>query len=320
MNGILIHKFGEHGTLGPLPLESPGPGELLVTVHTAAVNPFDWKVRDGLGGKRPMPFVLGQDFAGVVTQVGKDTTGFAVGDRIFGIAGQHGSYAQVTVVATDGKHNTILGRIPAGVTDAVAAALVTPGITGLASVAALNVAGGDTIVIHGATGGVGCIAAQVARDKGIKIIASVRGSSADARALGVAAVVDTAVTDLIEGIRQAQPDGVEAVLDLVSTNHDDVQRFTEVLRPGGTIVSTNFAADVEALKRGGFSAVNLSSLDTPQATGASLEDLAMMVAAGTLLVRVARELPYEDAADVLDVVKAGELPGKTVLRVARAAP
>lgn len=314
MNGIIIHKFGERGALERLPLESICPGELLVAVNVAAVNPFDWKVRDGVGGDRPMPFVLGQDFAGVVKDVCGDGSNFAIGDRVFGIAGQHGSFAQVTVV-NPRANGTVIGKIPPGVSDAVAAALPTPGIAGLASVEALDVGPGSSVMIHGAVGAVGSVATQIAKQRGMRVIASVRGNPDAAFALGADAVVDTSVTDVIAGIKAAQPHGVDALIDFVSPSWDQLGRFADVLRTGGTIVTTNFAADVDALQKCGIRGVNLAALKTPQATRSSLEQLGAMVAAGSLTLNIAREIPYELSADVLDATKAGTMPGKTLLIV-----
>lgn len=318
MNGIIINRFGERGVLDQLPLESIGHGELLVAVRFAGVNPFDWKVRDGMVGDRPMPLVLGQDFAGAVEAVGGDGVDFAVGDRVFGIAGQHGSFAQVTVVNPNAK-GTLIGKIPTGLTDAVAAALPTPGIAGIASLEALNVGSGASVFVHGAVGAVGSVATQIAKQRGIRVVASAKGNPDAAYALGADAVVDTSVTDVIAGIKAGQPHGVDAVLDLVSQNSDELMRFADVIRTGGTIVTTNSAADVDALQKRGIRGVNLRALETPQASRASLEHLASFVVVGSLTLNIAREMPYEDAPDVLDAMKAGTMPGKTLLIIKQGA-
>jgi NADPH2:quinone reductase len=314
MNAFTISKFGERGALLSLPDSTPNSGEALVKITAAGVNPFDWITRDGFAGERPMPMVLGQDFAGIVASIGGDEPAFKVGDRVFGVAGGHGSYAEQTIVHVNAKDD-ILAKIPEGVTDAQAAALVTPGLTALACVQALKVAKDSSLVIFGAAGSVGLFALQIAVAKGAHVIAIVKGSSADTKRFGAERVIDTDSTDIVAGIQTARSQGVDAVLDLVSSKSDDAMRFADVLRHGGAIVSTKGAVDVKAFEKRGFSALNIELFSTRQATRTSLEALAAMVAAGSIVVTIARELPLEDAADVLDKTKSGTYAGKTVLKV-----
>ena len=98
MQAFAIDRFGEEGSLRELQDPVAGPGELLVRVTTAGVNPVDWKIRDGLHGGASFPHILGNDFAGVIEEVGKGVSDFRPGERIFGIARDHGAYAERTVV------------------------------------------------------------------------------------------------------------------------------------------------------------------------------------------------------------------------------
>ena len=314
MNAITISKFGEPGQLQSLPDGLPNIGEALVKVTAAGVNPYDWITRDGFAGEHPLPMVLGQDFAGIVSKIGSDESEFAVGDRVFGVAGVHGSYAQQTIVKVRAKSD-ILGKIPDGVTDAQAAALVTPGLTALACVEALHVAKDTSLVIYGAAGSVGLFALQIAVARGAHVIAIVKGSVGDTERLGAETVIDTDATDIVAGIQIARGQGVDAVLDLVSSKSDEAMRFADVLKRGGKIVSTKGAVDVEGFGKRSLSGLNIELFSTPQATRTSLEALAAMVAAGSIVVTIARELPLEDAADVLDKTKSGTYAGKTVLKV-----
>src|ERR1700721_4501241 len=111
MRAFAVDRFGEDRALRELPDHVVGPGELLVRVTMAGVNPVDWKIRDGAHGPRSFPLILGVDFAGVVEAVGSGVTDFRSGDRIFGAARKHGSYAQRTVVPASGTEQPT-ARIP----------------------------------------------------------------------------------------------------------------------------------------------------------------------------------------------------------------
>jgi NADPH:quinone reductase-like Zn-dependent oxidoreductase len=315
MDAIVIDKLGESGALRERPQEAAGSGELLVRIDVAGVNPIDWKVRDGKVGERPMPLVLGQDFAGVVTAIGPDVRDFAVGDRVFGVARSHGAYAQFTRIPVASKEEPV-GKIPDGLDDAIAAALPTPGLTAMGAIELLAPSAGTTIVIHGATGAVGATATQLAHKRGAHVIGSVKSSPDDARKLGADDVIDTSHDDVIAAIKREHPDGVDAVLDLVSSDRASAMRFADVLRPGGAIVSTNHMLDVDELQKRGFAATNIVMTETPQSSRQGLEQLAGMVVDGSITVAVNQERPLADAPAILDETRDGKLSGKTVLRVA----
>src|SRR6202034_373034 len=131
-------------------------------------------------------------------------------------------------------------RIPDGVTDEQAAALPIPATTALRTLELLEITAGQRLVVMGATGGVGGYAVQMARSRGAHVIATVRGDVDEARRLGAEEVYDTDAVDVIDAVRAAHPDGVDAVLDLV---HDRpaIRRDADILKPGGRLVSTIFA-------------------------------------------------------------------------------
>ena len=315
MKAIAIDKFGERGSLHEFAPGTPQATEAQVNVTVAGVNPFDWMLRDGMAGDRTMPLVLGLDFAGTIEHAGNKADSFKPGDRVFGIASTHGSYAQTTIVATD-KTGEIIGKMPARITDAQAAALPTPGLTALACIEKLAVIKDSTLVINGAAGSVGSIALQVAVGRGVHVIAIVKGAPGETKNYGAEAVIDAEGIDIIAGIARFRPDGVDAVLDLVSSTNAAAMRFADVMRPGGAIVSTKDAVDIEAFTDRGFAATNIDLFTTPQATRESLEELGAMVAAGSIVLKIGQERSLEDAADVLDETKSGKLEGKTVLRIA----
>jgi NADPH:quinone reductase-like Zn-dependent oxidoreductase len=315
MQAITIDKPGESGALREVPNGQPQAGEVNVRISVAGVNPVDWKIRDGMTGEPPpMPLTLGQDFAGTVETAGAGTGDLAEGDRVFGVARAHGSYAEFTSVPVASQDSPI-GKIPNRVSDEEAAALPTPGLTALASLDLMHVGADTTILINGSAGAVGAIATQLAHRRGAYVIGAVKGKAEEMRGLGADDVIDAGSTDVIAAVKEKFANGIDTVLDLVSHDKDTAMRYAEVLRPGGAIVSTTHVLDVDALKAKGFEATNITMNQTPQSSREGLEFLAGLVADGKLQVRIGRERPLRDAPRVLDETKSGKLPGKTVLRV-----
>src|SRR5277367_6607870 len=213
MRAFAVRKFGEAPALQDLPMPS-ADGAFLIRVKYAGVNPIDYKLLAQLTSASTYPFVMGVDFAGVVERAPRGQSDLQVGDRIFGIARTHGSYAEYTAVAPGAKTEP-LARIPDGVSDEQAAALPVAAITALGTLDVLGVTAGQRLVVMGATGGVGGYAVQIARARGVHVIATVRGDTEEARRLGAEEVYDTSRVELSDALRAAHPDGVDAVLDLV---------------------------------------------------------------------------------------------------------
>ena len=312
MQAVIVEHRGEAGTLRDVPIPQPGTGELLVRITAASVNPIDWKLRDR--GDRPLPFVLGQDFAGVVSRVGEGVSDYAEGERIFGIAREHGAYAQFTIVPAHSNDEPV-AHIPDDVGDADAASLPTAGLTALAALDAMNVGEGTNLVILGVTGGVGSFAAQMAKARGARVIGT--GSSkheANARDLGVSDYVAYDTGDDNLHIRSLLADGADAVLDLVD-GADTIERRIEIMRPGAAIVSTIGALDVASLSARGYNANNLVMNATSQSSRDGLRALAKMVEDGTILVRIEAERDLRDAPQLLEQSRSGSVSGKLVLTV-----
>jgi len=315
MKAITIEKTGERGELRNVPSGQAQPGEVLVRVSVAGVNPVDWKIRDGRSAQAPkLPLTLGQDFAGTVETAAANAGDFVAGDRVFGVARAHGSYAEFTSVPV-ASHDSPIGKIPNRVSDEEAAALPTPGLTALASLDLLHVNHGTTLLINGAAGAVGAIATQLAHQRGAYVIGTVKGKTEEMRGLGADEVIDAGATDVIAAVKQKHPAGIDAVLDMVSHDKATAMRYATVLRKGGAIVSTTHVLDTAALVREGYEATNITMSQTPQSSREGLEYLASLIADGKLQVRIGRELPLREAPRVLDETKSGALSGKTVLRV-----
>jgi len=313
MKAIAIDAYKSSGSLHELPEPPLGEDAIRVAVTFAGVNPVDWKIRAGKSGQdRKPPIVLGQDFAGTVEEL----SGHAhapKGARVFGCARANGSYAERTVVPNHAQDSPY-APIPDGISDQVAAALPTPGLTALGALALLEAARDTRLLIVGAAGAVGSIALQAARHRGARVTAVVQpGQAADVRALGADDIVETKES-VLEAVRADGREPYDAVLDLVSDG-DALKENAPLLRRGGKLVSTIHVADEQWFRAHDIVATNIVMSETPQSSPEGLTELAKLVADGIVNVGVSGERPLADAPALLDEMQAGTRPGKFVLRV-----
>jgi NADPH:quinone reductase-like Zn-dependent oxidoreductase len=280
---------------------SPGPGELLVAVRAAGVNPVDFKQRTGYArpgqSARELPAVFGNEAAGVVEQVGPDVTGFAVGDEVFGnpVAGGYAEYALLPVAVT--------ARKPREISFTDAAALPVAAATAYDGVRQLDLPAGATLVITGAGGGVGVAAVQIARAFGAKVIGvASAGKKAFVESLG--AVHVPSGPDFAAGVRAAAPDGVDAVYDLVG---GEVLRAAAELLTDRTKLITAGGKDIVA-QLGGAPVARAR-------TAAVLDEVARLVVDGKLRPYVTQTFPLDRAAEALRTVEEGHARGKIVIEV-----
>jgi len=312
MRAFAVQSFGEPPSVHDLPVPA-ADGAVLIRVRFAGVNPLDSNLLGRLTATSPYPFVVGIDFAGVAERVPAGEHGLRAGDRVFGMARTHGSYAEYTAVAPAARLEPV-ARIPDGVADDQAAALPIPAVTALRTVDLLEVAAGQYVMVMGATGGVGGYAVQMARSRGAHVIATVRGDAEEARRLGAEEVYDSQAVDVIDALRAAHPDGVDAVLDLVS-GKDAIRRDAEVIRPGGHLVSTIFAADEAWFAERHISAHNHASNANPLISPEGLATVAQMLADGTITARIRSTVDLDAAGQVLEQLRRGGLRGKAVIRL-----
>ena len=313
MRTIAEETFG--GPIAPmdLPIPEAGADEVLIRVRAAGVNPFDWKVADGdLKDEleHRFPLILGFDAAGVVERAGAGVTELAEGDEVYGylfkpvIGG--GAYAEYASAPA-----TIVARKPESIRSTEAAALPVPGLTAMDLVDAVDPKEGETVLIVGATGGVGSYALQLATRRGARVIATAReANEAFARELGATETVDHTRMDLLDAVRMTHPGGIEAIIDVVS-ERDALGRIAGLVKEGGRLASSVYAADVESLAQRGIKATNVSV----QPDARRLEELSRIVDAGELTVRLERTFPLEQAPEALDESRTGHVRGKIVLLV-----
>ncbi len=306
MRAMTYAEYGEPHTLTLTDLPAPkvGPGNVLIKVERASVNPVDWKLMArGLGGLLDVafPVVPGWDVSGVVEAVGPDTPEFSVGDRVASYARKDvvsgGTYAEyVSVPATS------IARIPEGVGYDVAAGLPLVGLTALRSLETLELTEEDTLLIHAASGGVGFAAAQLAVEIGATVIGTASERNHERlREIGVIPV--TYGDGLAERVLDAAPGGVNAVADFVGGVLDTT---LAVLAEGGRHISI---ADPTVEESGGHWV-------WVRPDGARLQALLQKVEAGALRVVVDREFPLEEAAAAMEANQSGS-SGKIIIDATR---
>lgn len=313
MRAIAEVEFGGPVDLVVLPTPEVRANEVLIHVRAAGVNPFDWKVADGLlkdEKQHRFPLILGFDAAGVVERVGAGVTRFSEGDEVYGYVSKpvigEGTYAEYVVVPA-----AIVAKKPEAVGFAEAAALPMPGLTAMELVDAVDIRNGETVLIVGATGGVGAYAVQLAARHGARAIATARQvNEVFVRELGAAETIDHTRDDLVDAVRAAHPDGIEAIIDVVS-DPEVLTHMAGLVKEGRRIASSVYAADVESLAERGIKATNIGMQPNAQ----RLEELSWMVDAGEISVRLERTFPLEKAREALEESRTGHVRGKIVLLV-----
>jgi NADPH:quinone reductase-like Zn-dependent oxidoreductase len=283
------------------PKPSPGPGQLLVAVRAAGVNPVDWKLRTGY--RRPgappaeLPAVFGSEVAGVVEQVGAGVEGFAPGDPVFGNPAG-GGYAEYTLLPV-----TTAAHKPAGLSFVDAATLPVAAATAYDGVRQLALPPGATLLITGAGGGVGVAATQIARHLGSNVIGTASaGKKEFTESLGAVHVLPG--PGIAERIRAAAPGGIDAIYDLVGGA--DLEAVAELLPDRSKLIT---AADRQTAARLGGSPVERAR------TSAVLDEMAKLVVDGVLRPYVTQTFPFGQAADALRTVENGHARGKIVIEV-----
>lgn len=322
MKAILAREFGgpEVLKLEEVPDPSAGPGQVRVRVHAAGVNPYDTYMRSGgYAINPPLPFTPGADAAGVVDQVGDDVSGVAVGDRVYvggtAQARAYGAYAGMVVCHPGQVH-----PLPARVSFAQGAGVNVPYVTAWAALfVCAQARPGDTLFIHGASGGVGVAATQLARAAGLTVIGS--AGSNEGLALVTAQGAHHAVNHRGDGYLdqvKAITGGTGPVVIVEMLANVNLDRDLDLAAPGATIVVVGNRGRVEIDPRlvmgKGLTVTGMAFWNLPDeevrrghaAVGAGLES-------GALTPVVGAELPLADAARAHALVMEPGAKGKIVL-------
>jgi NADPH:quinone reductase-like Zn-dependent oxidoreductase len=291
-----------------LPRPEPAPTEVLVRVTAAGVNPVDWKVRSAGGLLGSPPFTVGWDVAGVVEELGRGVTRFAVGDRVFGMPRFPREAAAYAEYVTSPSRQ--LARVPEGLSDVDAAALPLAGLTAWqALVETADNGPGSRVLVLAAAGGVGHIAVQIAKARGAYVLGTARAEKhAFLTSLGVDEPVDYTTGPLAARLRD-----VDVVFDLVGP--DAAADALPTLRDGGMLVTAASGSGLAPLHDEAADRVRVVGiLVEPDRLG--MESLAALVEAGRLRPYVAETFPLADAARAHERGETGRTQGKLVLTVA----
>lgn len=306
MKAVQIHDYGHAEVLCYEEIERPVPGrgQILIEVRAIGVNPVDWKLREGYVKDRiqlPMPCILGADVAGKLAALGEGVSGFSAGDRVYSMLGLIGAYAEY--VCVDVAH---VASCPDTLDFIQAASVPLAALTawqGLFEHAALEA--GQTLLVHGAAGGVGGFAVQFGRAKGAHVIATASAKNAGyVSKLGAAEVFDYRA-DAAERF----PTEVDLVLDLVG---NDVDRILTAIKPGGSLVQVAPGGSPDTADKASKAGVKTVGFQVHPA-GAQLAEIATMIDSGDVLTHVDAVIPLAEVSRAHDLSQQGHTRGKIVL-------
>jgi NADPH:quinone reductase-like Zn-dependent oxidoreductase len=309
IKALAIEGFDQAPSVIDVPAPVPAAGEVLLRVRAASVNAYDTFVAMGMM-KDYLPYefpaVLGMDVSGVVVSVGPGVEGFRENDMVFGTLGMRATVHDGTFAEHAVPQAASLAITPEGLDDLQASSLGVAGTTAMSAVEALGLAEGATVLVVGATGGVGTFALQLAALRGAHPIASVRpGDEFFVAELRAAETVDYSA-DLPAIVREVYPGGVDALIDLVNRDPMAFAALAGLVRDGGRAVSAVGGAGESSLI-GTVAVANISS------NPAYLTPLAEMVADGRLRAAIQRSYPLEDGAQALKDFTEQHTLGKLVL-------
>ena len=311
MRGVVLGGFDTAPALrDDVPAPAARGKQVLVRVRASSVNPVDAAIAGGMlrgMAEYEFPVVLGRDYAGVVEEVGPDVDRYRVGDDVFGFlphanpAVHDGSWCELIAVPED----DFIAPAPGDLEVSAAGAAPLAGIAGLTAIDALDVSEGDTVLIVGATGGVGGVASQLAARVGATVIAPGLPEDEDhLRSLGVGEVV-ARDGDVAAAVRALRPGGVDALLDLVSYTPDALDAYAATLREGGRAASTNGAAGDRTGR------INVMAIPTTE----NLTRLARLLETGAITIPIDQTHPIADAADALQALATGHTQGKIAISI-----
>ncbi|MGY3505093.1 quinone oxidoreductase family protein [Bradyrhizobium sp. USDA 4471] len=314
MYAAAMDRFGEPAVLTghALPVPTIDPGEVLIAVDTSGVGPWDIDVRLGrFASRKPhFPMVPGVDGAGIVAAVGSRVRRLKVGDQVYSYSWQNpkgGFYAEYVAVPANN-----VAPIPKRLDLQHAGAIATTGLTALQGIDdALNLRRGETIIIHGASGGVGTLAVQFAKLRGARVFATASGIEGVelVREMGADAVVDgKRVVDIDDRARAFAPEGVDTVLALAGG--DALGQCLDALRPNGRVAHPNGIEPAPRKRRG----IALTRYDAVAGVR-EFEHLNDAVQAAKLKVPIAERYSLAEAHKAHLRLEAGNVLGKIVLTV-----
>jgi NADPH:quinone reductase-like Zn-dependent oxidoreductase len=305
MKAVRIHEFGGPEVLKYEEIPEPepeGPGIIRIKIIAAGVNPIDWKIRKGMLGEMPLPMTMGLDVAGIV-DVGQGGVLFQPGDEVFAkVSIGQGGYAEYTVV-----NPTQVAKKPKTIGFIESAAIPTAGLAAWQSL--FDIAGlkkGQSVLIHGAAGGVGSFAVQFAKWKGAYVFGTASEKNEQfLKSIGVDTFIDYKKQRFEDVVGK-----VDVVLDTVGG--DTFERSWKVLQPGGYLVSTVASIPEGAPEKYGVFAETLRT----RPDGEDLAQIAKVIDEQQVKPIVTTVLPLSEAQKAHEMSESRHTRGKIVLRVA----
>ena len=308
MKAIRFHEYGGFEVLKyeDVPRPEPQPGEVLIQVRAASINPFDLALREGwLASMIPLqlPAIAGVDVAGIVMATGEGVTDFSIGQDVYGFMSRYsGAYAEYATVASEtlAPHPQRLDSVQAASVPLAA----TAAWQALFDVGAVKA--GQKVLVHGGAGGVGTFAVQLAKLRGAHVLATTVGQNVEyVQRLGADEVIDYSIM-LFETVAHA----VDVVLDLVGG--ETQQRSWGVLKAGGILVSLLEPPSQEDAAKYGVRAAFLGA----QPSSGLLKELADLLDRGQIKPHVDKVFPLEQARQAQELKRNSHIQGKIVLKIA----
>jgi alcohol dehydrogenase len=308
MKAAQISEYGHADKIQVVDINKPTikDDQVLVEVHAASLNPFDTTVREGHVKDMisSLPVTLGGDIAGVVREVGAGVTSARVGDKVYGqaavVAGNSGALAEFAATKASQVATT-----PVNLDFTEAASLPLVGVSALQALTDhINLQPSQKLFIHGASGGIGSIAVQIAKSIGAYVAGSVRGSESIefVKGLGVDEVIDTETQDFSELLKD-----YDAVFE--AAGGADFDKTLEVLKRGGVAVSMLATADEAKAQELGITAITQGTKVTTE----KLQALAKLVEDGAVKPQVTKSFPLSQVQEAFEARESGKVPGKIVV-------
>ncbi|MGI4751229.1 MAG: NADP-dependent oxidoreductase [Janthinobacterium lividum] len=307
MKAIQIHQFGgvEELKYEEAPMPNINPDDVLVKIYATSVNPVDWKVREGAMKQIPFkfPLILGWDFSGVIKEVGSEVKDFKVGQEVYGKPDitRNGTYAEYVAV----KANEIAAK-PTSVSHTEAASIPLAGLTAWQGIFDHGkTAAGQKILIHGASGGVGTIAVQLAKWKGAYVIAtSSEKNIAFLKELGADKVIDYQQQQFEKELKD-----LDFVFDTIGG--DTQKKSVEVLKPGGILITTVAVEDEQPFKAKNIQIMRFMA----QSDVEQLKQMADLIDSGKLKPVIDQVFPLQEIVKAQELSAKGHTRGKIAIKV-----
>jgi NADPH:quinone reductase-like Zn-dependent oxidoreductase len=308
MKAIIINAYGNEDVLNYVDVDRPEPkaDEVLVKVHCSAINPVDWKIRDGLGEMfgLKLPLILGGDIAGTIEEVGIEVKNFKQGDAVYGMTvsgGFSGGYAEYAIAKADG-----ISPKPESLDFEAAAAIPISALTAWQAIFDLaNLSSGQKILITGASGGVGSMAVQLAKAKGAFVIGTASGKNEQfVRDLGADEFVDYTRQPFEEVVK-----GVDVVFDTVGG--DTFEKAFQTLKPGGFLATAVESPSAETAQKFGVKTAQVRCKPNAE----QLDAIGKLVDEGKLKAHVSTVLPLAEVKKAHQLSESGRTRGKIVLQI-----